>query len=97
VCSVQHVIWEGKEVIRVDNHISTVCIDRLGDAWIENISPCLAYLYIDNPVILAIEIKGRIVERLHFASNRFSIHGREFTSCALRNPSKSRPSIAADK
>jgi len=34
---------------------------------------------------------------LHFSSNRFSIHGWEFTSCALRNPSKLRSSIAADK
>jgi hypothetical protein len=46
--------------------------------------------------IACLSWKGRIVERSHFSGNRFSIHGREFTSGALRSPSKFRSSIAAD-
>jgi hypothetical protein len=50
------------------------CMRRIG---FETISDLLAALFATE---LCSNWKGRIAERLHFSSNRFSIHGREFTS-----------------
>ena len=67
------------------------CMHRIGFGTIGDL---LAALFVTE---LCSSWKGRIAERLHFSSDRFSIHGREFTSGALRSPPEFRSSIAADK